>query len=880
MSAGQVQKVLRDLKSGTDKLKILALMYVPRIKDPNSNSPEEIELLSQMILEATKSSNPDISFLARKAHNSLQSKLGQSSPPTPALPKPQVEIVLEIPSATTESTELDHLSWLQAIQSDDFSMDRMQECLQDKDNRIRATSVEVVSRVCDAPTQQQLLLPLLQDENNRVKGNAVVALGSINLDSVTEALAQMLSSTRISFRESAVWAIGSLPPSEILKGFLLKCLHDPYRDIRLRAVEGLERYPHADIILQMRRLQNDLDIEICKKSSEVLASIEKAQESIKRDNVHSLIDQADIDSQDLDEDQFLTIEETHTMEPFDLPAEPPSNIAKKEESDDDLDEFIDEDQFLHVDQDEHTTISIENDFLDLPVTPDPTPVSPIQSNESSPLPDFDLDDWEDDDQSSDEPYHNGDTQEEPAQVAEPSSIPAPREEVESKTIPTVVSDLKSEPQEPQLEKTDLDAEGIIDLFSEESETDSQSEMEFTGFADDFPDASSGREDSVDVFDSLPENDSSPFLPAGQVDEPMSSYEEGMEDDQPLDSGEIRLDSRENRLDSSENILDSQVGAAQSETSRDEIDETLLPFSALNQETTKDKEVETAQASSDQEVQNQHQEPTIQPAPTENTQATPVDPANQGVSPGIQIQLPGTTELQTAIEEDEGSSSLQLSQDLQDQPEVEDSRTNSIEQDPSLTPILKLARSIQMKDTISRLDLSQLIPPITIKPETQLDVFQLFQPETCEEVQFWIQESSNSKSTVTDRKTERYPVSTEQRRPQEASNSNELRSQINTVLQKLGQQIFIQCNEGHVEHEALNQIRSQIVQFQKKLQDFLSSPQGGDLRQNKLKLERKLKELYTQMGRQALQAFNQGKFEFPRAQEIQQRLQSMVEKLQN
>lgn len=871
MSAGQVQKVLRDLKSGTDKLKILALMYVPRIKDPNSNSPEEIELLSQMILEATKSSNPDISFLARKAHNSLQSKLGQSSPPTPAPPKPQEEIVLEIPSATTESTDLDHLSWLQTIQSNDFSIDRMQECLQDKDSRIRATAVEVVSRVCDAPTQQQLLLPLLQDENNRVKGNAVVALGSINLDSVTEALAQMLSSTRISFRESAVWAIGSLPPSEILKGFLLKCLHDPYRDIRLRAVEGLERYPHADVILQMRRLQNDLDIEICEKSSEVLASIEKAQESIKRDNVHSLIDQTDIDSQDLDEDQFLTIEETHTMEPFDLPAEPPSNIAKKEESDDDLDEFIDEDQFLHVDQDEHTTISIENDFLDLPVTPDPTPVSPIQSTTSSPLPDFDLDDWEDDDQSSDEPEQSGDTQEEPALVAETSSIQAPPEEVESETIPTVVSDLKSEPQGPQLEKSDLDAEGIIDLFSEESETDSQSEMEFTGFADDFPDASSGREDSVDVFDSLPENDPSPFLPAGQEDEPISSYVEGMEDDKPLDSGESRLDSREN-------ILDSQVDQVQPRTARDEIDETLLPFSALNQETTTEKEVETAQASSDQVIQNQHQEPTIQPSPTENTQATPVDPANQGVSPGIQIQLPGTTELQTAIEEDE--SSLQLPQDLQDQPEIEDSRTNSIEQDPSLTPILKLARSIQMKDTISRLDLSQLIPPITIKPETQLDVFQLFQPETCEEVQFWIQESSNSKSTVTDKKIEKSPVSTEQRRPQEASKSNELRSQINTVLQKLGQQIFIQCNERHVEYEALNQIHSQIVQFQKKLQDFLSSPQGSDSRQNKLKLERKLKELYTQMGRQALQAFNQGKFEFPRAQEIQQRLQSMVEKLQN
>lgn len=868
MSAGQVQKVLRDLKSGTDKLKILALMYVPRIKDPNSNSPEEIELLSQMILEATKSSNPDISFLARKAHNSLQSKLGQSSPPTPAPPKPQEEIVLEIPSATTESTELNHLGWLQAIQSDDFSMDRMRECLQDKDSRIRATAVEVVSRVCDAPTQQQLLLPLLQDENNRVKGNAIVALGSINLDSVTEALAQMLSSTRISFRESAVWTIGSLPPSEILKGFLLKCLHDPYRDIRLRAVEGLERYPHADVILQMRRLQNDLDIEICEKSSEVLASIEKALESIKRDNVHSLIDQADIDSQDLDEDQFLTIEETHTLEPFDLPAEPPSNIAKKEESDDDLDEFIDEDQFLHVDQDEHTTISIENDFLDLPASPEPPSPGPMESTSASPLPDFDLDDWEDEDQSPNDSYSKLDSQTRSAQIKERSTVIVSEQklELENATTPPLVSESGNDVLDSQLEKTDLDASGIIDLFSEETESSASDEMEFTGFADDFPDASSGRDDSIDVFDSLPENDPSPFLPREEEIESTASFTQDSSDQAP-ETTRIKVDQ--------------PASQAPADIQHEEIDESLLPYSALNRE----KEAKAPEAKVDGE-ESSEPESSFRPDSTVDTQPVPTaieksaDPGNPEVPSAIKIELPGKPDTQATIELVEDVSSQHKSQELHEVPVTQDSHVNSSEQDPGLTAILKLARSIQMKDTISRLDLSQFIPPITLEPETQLDVFQLFQPKACEEVQFWIHSHRTSTPSSKVKTSERPPVSEAHKRSTETSNTAELRTQINTVLQKLGQQIFIQCNEGKVEYQGFNQLHSQIIQFQRKLQELLSSPQGSDSRQTKLKLERKLKELYTKMGRQALQAFNQGKFEFPRAQEIQQRLQSMVEKLQN
>ena len=145
-------------------------------------------------------------------------------------------------------------------------------------------------------------------------------------------------------RESAVYAISQLPPSILLQKLLLKCLHDPYLDIRLRAIEILKNYKHPDVMLQMKRLANDLDIEICEASVDTIKALEDPEH---KNLIVDEIEQAQAPFehiQSIQEDQ-----KSHTIESFD-------------DFDSDKDEFFDtQEDSIHIEND---FIHIENNELD------------------------------------------------------------------------------------------------------------------------------------------------------------------------------------------------------------------------------------------------------------------------------------------------------------------------------------------------------------------------------------------------------------------------------------------------------------------------------------------------------------------------------------
>jgi hypothetical protein len=208
--------------------------------------------------------------------------------------------------------------------------DHLEALLTHENPRIVASAVETIERLAPRESISKTLLPIINHENNRVRANVITAIGKFDEPKIQIPLSEMLQSPKISMRESAVWAVGQLKPSSFLKSALLKRLHDPYRDIRLRAIEALANYPELDVITQMRRLSNDLDPEIRDKANKIM-----------QDLTHSL---------DKVSPRLIIQEETQDSGPVD---------------EDDYDEFIDEEPgYLQLESGEKESISIEADYLD------------------------------------------------------------------------------------------------------------------------------------------------------------------------------------------------------------------------------------------------------------------------------------------------------------------------------------------------------------------------------------------------------------------------------------------------------------------------------------------------------------------------------------
>jgi hypothetical protein len=432
MSDAKIKKILQDLQSQSTKRMILALMHIPRIQ----NFPQEPLLVEQLKLEISQcliSENPDVSFLAKKAQNSLSmlAPLEPAANTAPTLIEPEDEFidfgfeeeVDAVDQFEFEGTQDQLEHQLKNLPANFTHYEKIIPLFQNEEPRVVAFALEAYSRFATQSEILQYVTPFLWHENNRIRANAIVIAGALDFSQVQDSLESMMDTTRISMRESAVWAIGELPPNTALKNLLLNALHDPYRDIRLRAIDILSEYPYEDVINQMKRLSNDMDIEICEKAIKTLQHLES-------------LPPADSGS-DFEEEEELSL--------FEAPA-----LESSTGNGSDQDEFI-QDEFISVDPSANS-MELESDFISL----DPEPSSSTDTA-------IDFDEFE------------------PEQMQEPEEEPLLEEmPIESSSIKAFNEEKSSESitqEEPAFEKDSLtkpvEAE-IPDLFSFEPDESSSS----------------------------------------------------------------------------------------------------------------------------------------------------------------------------------------------------------------------------------------------------------------------------------------------------------------------------------------------------------------------------------------------------------------------
>jgi len=106
--------------------------------------------------------------------------------------------------------------------------------------RARADGVEMIPKtISDPSVAEKMLKPYLSDPNNRVRGNACVAIHQYNPELAVSALEKMAASSDKWMRLSAAWAVGEIATPEVVP-ILRKLLDDVDERVKERAMKAFE----------------------------------------------------------------------------------------------------------------------------------------------------------------------------------------------------------------------------------------------------------------------------------------------------------------------------------------------------------------------------------------------------------------------------------------------------------------------------------------------------------------------------------------------------------------------------------------------------------------------------------------------------------------
>jgi HEAT repeat protein len=146
------------------------------------------------------------------------------------------------------------------------TLDFLKKCLEHPLPRLRANAVEAISRF-DIPDSEliAIIAPMLRDKNNRVVGNAIVALwGTSEQKSVLGAVERMAKHPNKWHRAAVAYALGEINTEESA-GILIPLLRDSDEDVRNNSSKAMRKLDDPGAVSRLVEFINDddLDVRLC-----------------------------------------------------------------------------------------------------------------------------------------------------------------------------------------------------------------------------------------------------------------------------------------------------------------------------------------------------------------------------------------------------------------------------------------------------------------------------------------------------------------------------------------------------------------------------------------------------------------------------------------
>ncbi len=129
--------------------------------------------------------------------------------------------------------------------------------------RVRADTVELLAEMFKtSPIMEELLEPYMHDPNNRVRGNAALALFPRNRRRALDNVSEMAKADDVWMRMTAAWVCGEIGVSEGVK-IMDPLLNDSSFHVRKRALASFKKLKDADVELtiEIEQKMQDIDAE-------------------------------------------------------------------------------------------------------------------------------------------------------------------------------------------------------------------------------------------------------------------------------------------------------------------------------------------------------------------------------------------------------------------------------------------------------------------------------------------------------------------------------------------------------------------------------------------------------------------------------------------
>jgi len=129
--------------------------------------------------------------------------------------------------------------------------------------RVRADTVELLAEMFkDSSIVEELLEPYMNDPNNRVRGNAALALFPRNRRRSLDNVAEMAKADDVWMRMTAAWVCGEIGVSEGVK-IITPLLNDSSFHVRKRALASFKKLKDAgvELNLEIEQKMQDIDAE-------------------------------------------------------------------------------------------------------------------------------------------------------------------------------------------------------------------------------------------------------------------------------------------------------------------------------------------------------------------------------------------------------------------------------------------------------------------------------------------------------------------------------------------------------------------------------------------------------------------------------------------
>jgi len=276
-----LRRLLLDLNQSDEDMVVLALRTLKRLQPKSiANHPTEAQALVLRLEELVEQSSDEVVFFAQECLEFVQLHHVAEPPEAPEAPEvpPLKENQLPPKTSATREQALAFLSRgggppqqtapaLLLLRSNlaREEIPLVRKYLQHQAPQVRMSAMLVLNATGDERIILESMIPYLHDRVLEVRETALKCVRGIDKERLLVVIGTMLRSNKINVKVAAVYILAHLQGTEVVH-FLGLAARDSNEEVRTRVVDALSGRRGKDVLVILKGLVNDLDIDVAEKA--------------------------------------------------------------------------------------------------------------------------------------------------------------------------------------------------------------------------------------------------------------------------------------------------------------------------------------------------------------------------------------------------------------------------------------------------------------------------------------------------------------------------------------------------------------------------------------------------------------------------------------